>query len=203
MTPPKARPIIFSAPMVQAILRGEKTETRRLVKPQPGSLFKSFGKLPTCTCHPYGFHDGEHHYRSPYGQPGDLLWVRETFFCNHFGYPTGPREELLEEMHYRADGTPDFEGEEIYMRWQPSTHMPRWASRILLEITDVQVEHLRDITEEGAQREGAPQMHLDDLGGTWKTHKRGFESIWTRLHGEDSWIANPWVWVVQFSKVQP
>lgn len=160
----KERPILFSAPMVRAILEGRKTVTRRAVNPQPvlteGSGFSWKGHL-----FGRGSDDREtsrnfSKYCCPYGKPGDRLWVRETCFINDYRESSVPENERADcEIHYRADGIPDFEGEEELIRWRPSIHMPRWASRTLLEITDVRVERLQNISDEQAQAEGC--FHTD------------------------------------------
>ena len=162
------RPILFSAPMVRAILDGNKTQTRRVVKLKPDYM-ETFLRLPNkVAC-------------CPYGQPGGRLWVRETF------------EDCESALHscvlYRADGgTPG-------TKWTPSIHMPRWASRITLEITGVRVERLQDISEEDAISEGTPFPCGGWVGG--------YQKLWESIHGPGSWDLNPWVWVVEFKRVTP
>lgn len=160
--------ILFSASMVRAILEGRKTVTRRVMKPQPDTdatiTVESYNVAVT-NRHGYQeagpeifgawWRDGESGCKCPYGKPGDRLWVRETCFINDYREAAVPVDERAEcEIIYRADGLPDWEGEEELIRWRSSIHMPRWASRILLEITDVRVERLQDISEEQAQAEG-------------------------------------------------
>ncbi|MGN8346315.1 hypothetical protein ACLEJQ_22200 [Pseudomonas sp. SMV71] len=154
MSQVKERPILFSAPMVRAILDGRKTVTRRTVKIQPRSkadigsygLGQPFIRNPDVT---------KPNPECPYGRPGDRLWVRETCFINDYRQAGVPVEERADvDLVYRADPLPDWEGEESLITWRPSIHMPRWASRILLEITDVRVERLQDISDEQAQAEG-------------------------------------------------
>ena len=206
----KERPILFSSPMVRAILDGRKTQTRRVVKPQPESG-----------------HDGEPYwhvggYRAwqfrgiadplrmgtnnplvcPYGQPGDRLWVRETMDVSYQGSAyyaadgaqIGDRDELgdLCERY----GHPYFFNE---LKGIPSIHMPRWASRITLEVTGVRVERLQDISEKDSKAEGALKQRLDDLEPP--THWRGFKGVWESINGPGSWDANPWVWVVEFRRL--
>ena len=162
------RPILFSAPMVRAILDRTKTQTRRVVKLKPDYM-ETFLRLPNkVAC-------------CPYGQPGGRLWVRETF------------EDCESALHscvlYRADGgTPG-------TKWTPSIHMPRWASRITLEITGVRVERLQDISEEDAISEGTPFPCGGWVGG--------YQKLWESIHGPGSWDLNPWVWVVEFKRVTP
>lgn len=137
----------------------------------------------------------------PYGKPGDHLWVRETCFIN------GPDKGA--EVIYKADPLPNWEGEEADIRWRPSIHMPRWASRIQLEITSVRVERLQVISEGQAVAEGVEPMR----GGYWRHYQPGwtqhqlsargsFVTLWQSINGPESWQANPWVWVVEFKVIK-
>jgi hypothetical protein len=209
-TKPKERPILFSAPMVRAILDGRKTVTRRAVNPQPvlteGSGFSWKGHLFGC-----GSDDREtarnfSKHCCPFGKPGDRLYVRETCFINDYreaGVPVDERASC--EIHYRADGIPDFEGEEELIRWRPSIHMPRWASRILLEITDVRVERLQDISRADIRAEGLqcpPELASDDVSPNYRDwYPAAWKELWNSTGGD--WDANPWVWVVEFKRVTP
>lgn len=158
----KERPILFSAPMVRAILEGRKMVTRRAVKIQPRSkgdigsygLGQPFIRNPDVT---------KPNPECPYGRRGDRLWVRETWYCDHFEVQKGPYLQPADmhdldqcredgELVYAADGLEPYEQEQP--TWKPSIHMPRWACRILLEITDVRVERLQDISEDQAKAEG-------------------------------------------------
>ncbi|MCX7509460.1 ASCH domain-containing protein [Delftia tsuruhatensis] len=208
----KERPILFSGSMVRALLAGTKTQTRRVVKPQPDSrpgmectrvLFKNRKgdlvldeaaeakepRLCAILC--------------PYGQPGDRLWVREAFMHEPADYcweasvsiPCRPAETV-----YRADFPNSQPGE----GWKPSIHMPRKLSRISLEITGVRVERLQDINEQDAAAEGvatwAPgALSPDSLNADPSDQ---FRWLWSSINGPDSWSANPWVWVVEFKRVQ-
>lgn len=153
----KERPILFSGPMVRAIREGRKTMTRRLVRLQPGNAFPPFRELPTCQCHPFGFRDGIRHWKSPYGRPGDRLWVREGL---HGEYTTVDADTPNGRLAaYSADGEPAHRDDRpASYDWKPSKlsarYMPRWASRILLEITGVRVERLWEISESDAIAEG-------------------------------------------------
>jgi hypothetical protein len=192
-TQPKEYPILFSAPMVRAILDNRKTQTRRVMKPQPIEVtgsgkrvykdadFKKSWEDVSGTGYGSGYSD------CPYGQPGDRLWVREAYTSNYFdGGAHG----------YRADWTPAAAELLIEPRWKPSIHMPRAACRILLEITDVRVERLREISVRDAEREGYPKDYGDDPGAIpW------FRSLWQSINGPDSWEANPWVWVIEFKRI--
>lgn len=208
----KERPVLFSGPMVRAILAGRKTQTRRIVKPQPefdrGALLHAdFGikdrngdRLLVDANHDGKF--AETCKCCPHGVPGDRLWVRETWTPDHAPfYPHFPAV-------YRADAGFEYERNEkgetyspeqkawFPYRWRPSIHMPRWASRITLEIVGVGVERLQDISEADALAEGVtlPDPQLE-------TYYSGFKSLWQSINGPDSWSLNLWVWVIQFQKV--
>lgn len=199
MSSVKERPILFSAPMVRAILDGRKTVTRRPVK---GSALKWLEEFAP------EFVALSANELCPFGQIGDRLYVRETCFINDYREAAVPEGERADcEIHYRADGVPDFEGEEELIRWRPSIHMPRWASRILLEITDVRVERLQEITYEQAAAEGVHRGPLrewcaSDEGGACHQYPiPAFRDLWQSTGGD--WDANPWVWVVEFKRVTP
>lgn len=216
MTAPKARPILFSAPMVLAILEGRKTQTRRIVKLptidwDPSNTLKwedpeCFHSLENCDDFVACFSDTAGSIicvKCPYGtpaypvfrRPADRLWVRETYAAPHNCDHLKPRE-IPEgaRIHYAA--TEERGG----LRWRPSIFMPRWASRITLEIAAVRVERLQDISEDDARAEGCdPVVHPDgalDCG----TRKTTFASLWSTINGPESWDANPWVWVVEFHR---
>ena len=180
----KERPILFSAPMVQAILDGRKTMTRRVVKHMVG-----FGE-PDAWCHRAGAPEffeivGDYRQYCPHGQPGDRLWVRETFSeCPADFKDTGG-------VIYRADGK--YNEYVLPGEWRPSIFMPRKHCRIILEITAVRIERLQDITELEATHEGIVKrlgVHCrDDFRFLWESinEKRGY-----------GWDSNPWVWVIEF-----
>lgn len=220
----KERPIIFSAPMVRAILQGKKTQTRRIVKPQPptpeqvrklsGSSFSIFTDAHT----PGKFRvagpvwcvrrliNREPQWICPYGVAGDRLWVRETWFDN-MASDDGDTAQTPARCVYRADGEFMEQFPEDYMegKWTPSIHMPRWASRITLEIVAVHVERLQDITEHDAEREGFERSFDPDgseYGAELTTAVEAFEMLWHKINGADSWNANPWVWVIEFRKLE-
>lgn len=209
----KERPILFLAPMVRAIQEGRKTVTRRPVKATKahadGFMMLDHGK----GWRPYNAfgdfasdHEGmEYPIACPHGKLGDRLWVRETCFINDYREASVPEQERADcEIHYRADGIPDFEGEEELIRWRPSIHMPRWASRILLEVTDVRVERLQDITEEQALAEGIKKhsdggYHVEDGKHFSDSPVESFACLWSSVGGD--WDANPWVWCVIFKRI--
>jgi hypothetical protein len=199
----KERPILFSGEMVRAILGGRKTQTRRVVKDQP-----EFGVQP---CHYSDTGWAETHERgtckctnvtNPYGNPGERLWVRESFTPRYFddGRPA-----------YKADWT---SGAAEYVKepkWKPSIHIPRYLSRINLEITNVRVERLNEISEEDAKAEGVEALSEPifqcmceercTCGGPI-TYRNGFESLWYKINGKKHpWSSNPWVWVIEFRRV--
>jgi hypothetical protein len=193
----KERPILFNAEMVRAIFDGRKTQTRRVVSD------KILDKAND------GFIlDGEWHLWCPYGKVGDRLWVRET-------WQTDAEQRGLA---YRS--TDSKLNEDI--PWKPSIHMPRWASRLTLEITDIRVERVQDISEEDAKAEGAKMMpwfvpygckdegehkYVDGLEAMIKNHKaiyrNGFATLWGSINASRgySWTTNPWVWVVVFKVI--
>jgi len=202
----KERPILFSAPMVRAILAGAKTQTRRVVKPQPeaehgGEPYWFVGGYRAWT-----YRDTQDVLRQggsvlpcPYGQPGDRLWVRETWSHDAISLDAcrAAHEDLMGGMsygpYYRAtEVAPDT------LVWRPSIHMPRWASRILLEVDSVRVERLQAISRGDAMAEGCPfpNMAAGPNPLDW------FKGLWTDLNGPDSWTANHWVWVINFKRLE-
>lgn len=192
------RPILFSAPMVRAILGGRKTQTRRLVKPQPQvyGADDAWGLTFRDKCG--GGSDWLTKY-CQYGQPGDRLWVREKFLvetsgsCRYDAEGLSPGEypdwlQRASIVHYAA--TTDLTS---LGNWKPSIHMPRWASRITLEIRSVRVERLHEISVNDVRAEGVgPQ-------------DEPFVYLWDSINGKKpgaSWESNPWVWVIEFKKIE-
>lgn len=214
----KSRPILFKDEMVRAILDGRKTQTRRVVKPQtvrkslpheqrPNWIDEETGKVVRC----------------PYGQPGDRLWVREAFIHEPADYcweasvsiPCRPASTV-----YRADHDGNTQG----AGWKPSIHMPRHLSRITLEITSVRMERLQDISEADARQEGIysdrvivstnchsghhAEVHDDRYFFGNEPHEgfecaiEAFAELWESINGPGSWDANPWVWCIEFKRVQ-
>lgn len=186
----KARPILFSGPMVRAIIDGRKTQTRRVVKPQPDNGVKEFTTQEVNAAWQEGFIP----VKCSYGKIGDLLWVRECFNADW-----SPRNII-----YKADGgSAKAAGYSAEPKWKPSIHMPRWASRITLEITDVHVERLQDISWHDARAEGCAGMGDEYYSAiSFPEHcpapKKEFCQLWQSINGEESWDANPWVWVIEF-----
>ena len=201
------RPIPFSAEMVLAILAGRKRQTRRVMKVQPypdsivtvehfhQTVIDRHGDMQPGP-EIFGAHwdDGEYGCRSPYGAPGDLLWVRETWA----GHASGVDYAADFAAVSRPQAGP----------WRSSIHMPRWASRITLQVESVRVERLQDITQKDAIAEGAPESHSDidrisrhfgyqDFSRSW------FAQTWEDINGPGAWEANPWVWAISFERVKP
>jgi len=185
----KERPILFSAPMVRAILEGRKTQTRRVVKiSNPENAMRvefsstDFGVYRFDLYFPT--HVRSETFPCPYGQPGDRLWVRETW-----------RDGIYDGPIYRADAC-KVTDEQLEGTWKPSIFMPRWASRITLEITDVRVERLQEISEEDAKAEGVLR--------SGQTFRQSFNDLWGTIHaadGPNGWSADPWVWVIEFKQI--
>jgi hypothetical protein len=200
----KERPILFSAPMVRALLDGSKAQTRRIMKPQPEpSQDERGGHRWPSKAHQSMLHVEEEMQKwtglagdaCPHGDIDDRLWVRETFAVY------GDDEQYV--VHYRATNQVPGSG------WKPSIFMPRKLSRITLEITGVRVERLNDISEADARAEGAKcadratgrEVIFPDQSqhcGSWILHYR---EIWESINGAGSWDANPWVWVIEFKRV--
>lgn len=215
----KERPIIFNDEMVRAILAGRKTMTRRPMKVQPESpnFGLSFitesnrksdeGKYFWSISDACGLKIRSNPFPCPFGAVGDRLWVREAFQGPLFDedqvqeyWEDNSRFENPEFCEYRADGNhePEYFDADDNLRhgWRPSIHMPRWASRITLEITDIRVERLQDITEGDARSEGVTLSNPRIL-----SHRDEFRQLWGDIYGCDGWRSNPWVWVIAFKRV--
>ncbi len=201
----RERPILFSGPMVRAILEGRKTVTRRPIKPSMRSADIQFELQQEAdgSWHPYHIFDEsrfdrsgtEHPILCPYGQPGDRLWVRESTSEEVIGSQSVTR--------YTADGAISNHPWWYSKGACPSIHMPRWASRILLEITDVRVERLQDITYEQAMAEGIDAHPSGFFGNGCTTAAGAFHELWESINGAGSWDANPMVWAISFKRIQP
>jgi hypothetical protein len=206
------RPIIFSGPMVLALRAGAKTQTRRVIKPQPKVEPRHEQLVGEAWA--TGFVD----VRCPYGEPGDRLWVRETW------RPEERASDLVDGIRFAADdafvpiensaaaadrwlATLYTAGPAPVRRpegvWRSPIHMPRWASRLTLEVGEVRVERLHAITEADARAEGIVcELHPTDLRCGCSFARARFEALWSDIHGPASWSANPWVWVVGFQRVE-
>lgn len=201
----KERPILMSAPMVRAILAGMKTQTRRVVKPQPEHPhFKGMLATDDEGIELY-LHDKTLYraIRCPYGPAGDRLYVRENGWQRPERTQKMMREgaDTWEPYYYDADGYNDTDSEQ-FKAWgfkrRPSIHMPRAASRILLEIVSVRVERLQDISEVDALYEGAVR---DESVGPFGGYVSGYRALWESIIGPGSWAANPWVWAISFRRI--
>lgn len=214
----RERPILFSSPMIRAILDGRKTQTRRVMKPQP-RLHSCEGGWPgrvdpmadgtwSVLCHACGW-DGC--WRCPYGVPGDRLWVRETWLYVGPGsgsdLPEYEIERARPENHspsncwYRADPSWD-SGDPASLKWAPSIFMPRWASRLTLEIAEVRVQRLQEISEDDARAEGVEVRYEEGRKIVWA--RDVFAELWDSINGQRApWSINPWVWAISFKKLRP
>ena len=186
----KERGMIFNDEMVRAILGGNKTQTRRIVEE------KFYGRAVAAELL------AKH---CPYGQPGDRIWVRETYRVHGKAtdvatlvYRASVRNSWTEQTHRVPV---DVCNKPVSEKWTPSIHMPRWASRILLEITDVRVERLHDMSEADAKAEGATPATYK-ITPPEAVYRVGFDDIWLSNYGQDNWLSNPWVWVIEFKRIQ-
>lgn len=226
----KESPILFNAEMVQAILSGRKTQTRRIMRDQPEVIPQDDecgvpGYWIPCHAAKMMVRNDMMKIACPLGMRGDQLWVRETFAIlgNEDGCAIDWKENLVKNggpdaaRIYRASceqrpgnyglwsipddafWKPHTDNMQYEGNWVPSIHMPRWASRIDLLITGVRVERLNDISEEDAKAEGAP-TECSVIGDK---HFLGFRSLWRAIYGDESWQANPWVWVIEFKLITP
>lgn len=201
----KERPILFKGSMVNAILSGRKTQTRRLVKLKAGDRFEEYERgWPEKLDKSGEWED----VVPPCGLPGDEIWVRENWNLYLDStmdlLPKGkgiPKIQPIEShVVYDADwndGTPN--------PWSmhPSIFMPRWASRLALRVEGVRLERIQDISEDDAAAEGAPRAKLAEEPFVVKlaTYKKGFRKLWISINGAESWRSNPWVWVYEFERV--
>lgn len=209
------KPILFNTEMVRAILEGRKTQTRRVLKPQPEPESTFMGwVLPEYVQVAFG--QGvktESLHKCPYGKIGDVLWVRESFTKSNNGtvvFRADATDETGQRWHSIEKGDPNNE-----VKWKPSIYMPFEAARIFLEITNIRVERLYDISHLDAINEGIEYLGTGDYGPEWKCYFdakhdtpsyalpcNSFMSLWISINGEDSWNSNPWVWVVEFKRIQ-
>ncbi len=224
----KERPIIFSAPMVRTLLDGSKTQTRRVVKPQPSIVHAIYDDASISTN--LIFRKGDQRIHCPYGQVGGKIWVRETHaqvlevdipagrYAGPIGTAGSPaRPDWKSRYVYRADGEmPSVQwhhiGDSQPVWWSASIHMPRRASRITLEILSVRVERLQDISGVDAGAEGAPSSECygpDCPAGADDCNARGcygarewYRELWESINGAGSWDENPFCWVIEFRRVE-
>jgi hypothetical protein len=239
----KERPILFRAPMIRAILSGQKTQTRRVVKGIPPSAtlptyYGAFtdgvfghGSAPRKALeHTLGWFvpeagdlwpcDDNQRLRCPYGNPGDHLWVRETFVVentrDYHGEHNNPMDDRPIQKINDPDGNywliPHFratepephivpyrcDADDDRTRWTPAIHMPRWASRITLEIISVRVERLAEISQADCIAEGMVERSGPFLHHVIADYRR----LWTEINGAESWLENPYVWVIEFNRIK-
>jgi hypothetical protein len=247
------RPIMFSGPMVRAILEGRKTQTRRMIKPQPNSWIDDLHGNEFRKRAPYaieddngnycgwGFQDEDNHYKCPYGKNGERLWVRETCWSDgqevYYSADEAKGQWLPHRKRVKKGRDLSISRDESYQRLLtlhhyaggfcrkvPAIHMPRWACRIVLEIENIRVERLHEITNADCLAEGIQplgpervtertssgveelpvQIHIQagKFDNRYSTVRGLFAGIWQQIHGVESWIADPWVWVIQFRKIE-
>lgn len=222
----KERGMIFNGEMVRAILNGRKTQTRRIMAIQPDHSELGLRRVIESK---NGIDDGKYFWSQsdatglksrskpfacPFGTVGDRIWVREAFRVHSRAtdvatlvYKASERNSWTEQTHRvpvavcNKPATPE--------KWTPSLHMPRWASRITLEITGVRVERLNSIHDVDAMREGIQNLttcsHADfGIPGVVNAQHpvRAFQLLWESIYGAESWKANPWVWVVEFKRIE-
>ncbi|PNK64475.1 hypothetical protein A6J33_017665 [Pantoea sp. FDAARGOS_194] len=216
----RERPILLNADMVRAVLNGSKTQTRRIITPQPfdRSWARHDHQIEIASGRAENGDEidgllaytkssgGEWHAFCPFGQPGDRLWVRETFRVHSRAtdvatlvYKASGRQSWTEQTHRVPASVCNKPA--VIEKWTPSIHMPRWASRITLEITGVRVERLTALSDDDARNEGCPAQlphnpEDEHQARTW------FRGLWSEIYGEESWQANLWVWVIEFKRVE-
>lgn len=220
----RERPILLNAEMVRAVLDGRKAQTRRMLTPRQLKMIDAAASIGEC----YPLESGQQHENSqsyyrewcPFGAVGDRLWVRETFRVHSRAtdvatlvYKASEQQSWTQQTHRVPIAMCNKPA--VVDKWTPSIHMPRWASRITLEITGVRVERLNNISEQDAASEGVgsavwfaakgvPEEQWTSLGehGAYRaSHINSFASLWESIYGEESWQANPWVWVIEFKRL--
>lgn len=228
----KSRPILFTGEMVRALLAGTKTQTRRIIKPQPPIGVKvQFAPIycgpdmendprPMLAWRIPGWMDVKTRL-CPYGQIGDQLWVRETWCRLTEIEPSPGSEECQTKTYYAATETEpvmlcDGDGFSATRKdggerspWKPSIHMPRALSRISLEITDVRVQRLQEISEGDAKAEGCTETQITEWRGRpdpsmkWGSHRESYRKLWDEINGSGGWDLDPWVWALTLRRVTP
>lgn len=211
------KPILFNGEMVRATLADEKGCTRRIVKGSEDCEGMDLIRDRKGECFARGWWSSDGATQTvefePLVQPGHTLWVREAWYCDDYRVQSGPYlrpddwtdEDQKQLMYYRerdhAGGNAaytGFAGETMQCPWKPSIHMPRWASRITLEVTGVRIEKLQEMNRGDAMAEGCPfpNMAKGPNPLDW------FKELWDGINGKGSWAANPWVWVYEFKRVK-
>ena len=219
----RERPIIFNGPMARAVLAGDKTQTRRTKGleyfSRPDSDPDGWWCARVADGHAYMVYKQSPHERAvncPYGQPGDRLWVRETWssdFAGHYPHDRiwyaaddDRRHDIEVRKGVRGIYSPESQ-QFVPFRWRPSIHMPRWACRLVLEVTRVRVERLQAINHMDAIAEGvglnpsAAEVTMVTPAGD-SLPRVMFRALWEQINGVGAWDANPWVWVVEFRRIR-
>lgn len=214
-------PMLFAGNMVEALLQDKKKQTRRALKEQPVKIDGNwslgwmnwdikYGKVIPAPGYSLSEKAGI--------KPGDIIWVRETWFSTRFDYKEQLALGNTDHIKYKADRDYDPVKDCVGRNWKPSLHMPKEACRIFLKVTSLHAERLQDISEEDAIAEGchlygpfgeyagAPHPAALTAGGNakraYRSPVRAFQSLWEFIASEDSWNANPWVWVIKFEKIE-
>lgn len=208
----KARPILMHGRSIRNLLAGRKTQTRRIVKPQPAreNVTASCARDGVCYLGALGYAAVGDTWKCPYGKAGDLLYVREEFSGPHVmeaqdGLPSVPPSKWPPdtEILYWADGGPEW-GD--WTKPKPSIHMPRWASRLTLHLTDVYVERVQEISADDAIGEGCdapmPEPGPQAIAQWREKIRRDFQVLWNDTNGPDAWDRNDWVWVLCFDVIE-
>lgn len=207
-------PILFSTPMVQSILEGRKTQTRRVIKQKDQPHLKYDN---SCIDYSNGFgwvvkhqieedpnrYEITQNFKCPYGKVGDILWVRETWI-------EAPELCTWKKYSYKADYNSHLAE---LGKWKPSIHMPKLACRLFLKVKSLRVERLQDISETDAESEGIGKQFSTlfnewrfkdyyNVKDDWRSAVSSFQSLWASINGEQSWNDNPWVWVIEFERIE-
>ena len=206
------RPILFSAPMIRALLDGRKTQTRRIIKPQPNMVRGVSPTFSGLVARPYAIEGTWRLYGSDVAsdafnvrfRKGDRLYVRETWRAEARWDGFSPSEiRAASPIYYAANQDPRDSEPGCAGRIRSGIHMPRWASRLTLTVTDVRVQRLQEISETDAAAEGAERLVMDDEGRFYQrdngTHRCGFAGLWAHINGAGSWDANPWIFALTFT----
>ncbi len=204
------RPLSLKAHEVRAVLEGRMTQVRRLVRDQPPRATLRIDPACVCPIFPEATHHAVvpsgapgheaccWHIKCPFGRPGSGLWVQETWALN-----VVPALPQLRHTFYAATDADEAKAAGV-KKWKPSTQMPRVRSRLNLEVVSVRVERLQGISEADAQAEGCTTLRVDPAlaMGDDVSARTQFQHRWVETHGADSWAASPWVWVVEFKRVE-
>lgn len=200
------KPIIFNSEMVRAILEGRKTQARIAIKPQPKDMTTQVIHLTDGI----RFATEDKPIKCPFGQPGDKLWCRETWAVDdaydHLSSSQLPIDDVTVFLKSLTPSDKPHDTLNLRGKWRPSIFMPKWASRLQLRIKDVRVERVQDITEADARTEGCVKSNLSMSIGIDRdsTYRENFEKLWNSINEKRGygWDVNPWVWVVEFERIE-